>query len=186
MKRKSWLWIIVATLVSATAVAGDAALTHSQYLKILRPQIKRNQVFSFETFQADLIWGMLYLTPEVRDAIWSRETWITEKPAEIDSVIIPANKVRGTQFVIGMYAPKGAEVFDLTPETFWTLKLDQNGGEYTPVSIEPLPNSPLIKRLIPFTHHWAKLYLVTFAGDFQAPFTLRMVGALAKGVIAVK
>jgi hypothetical protein len=186
MKNKSWILILVALVVSGAALAADVATSESKYQSVIKKYIKRNQVFSFETFQADIIWGILYVTPQSREALWARESWITEKSAEIHSVILPASKVRGTQFVLGMYAPRGAETFDLTPETFWTLKLEQNGQDYTPVAIEPLPSNFLVKRLIPFTHKWAKLYLVTFAGDFEKPFTLRMVGALAKGVIDVK
>lgn len=186
MKRLSLVVMLAIMTMSSVIGAGDIASSESRYFGFIKKYVKRDQVFSFESFSADILWGVLYLTPAVRDAMWTRESWITEKSAEIHSVVLPASKVRGTQFVMGMYSPKGTEAFDLTPETFWTMKLDQNGNEYTPIAIEPLPNSPLIKRLIPFTHHWAKLYLVTFAGDFQAPFNLRMVGATAKGVIAIK
>lgn len=186
MKRNSWFLVFMALLVSGLAMASDIATSEKQYFSVIKKYIKRNQVFSFESFQADIIWGILYMTPQAREAMWTRESWITEKSAEVHSVVLPANKLRGTQFVLGMYAPKGAELFDMSPESFWTLKLEQNGQEYTPVAIEPIANSFLVKRLIPFTHHWAKLYLVTFAGDFQAPFNLRMVGALAKGLIVIK
>lgn len=182
MNRRVWMVIVIVGVLASAA--GEAAMSHSEYMSVLRSSIKRNQVYSFENFNADIVWGVLSLTPRVREAIWDREGWITEKSAEANSVIIPVNKVRGTQFVLGLYAPKGTEQFDMTPDSFWTLKLDQGGAEYTPESIEPLENTPLVKRLIPFTHHWAKLYLVTFAGDFQKPFKLRMVGATAKGVIS--
>ncbi len=183
---------IVTVMILAVMVASVTGVVHAenrdkpsyhQYTKDLRRYVKRRQEYSVETFKADLIWGALYMVPKVRKVLWDRESWITERNAEINSVILPASKVRGTQFVIGIYAPEGTEKFDLEKDTFWQLKLDQGGGEYDPISIEPLPNDVLVKRLIPFTHHWAKLYLVTFAGDFKPPFKLRMVGNSAKSVI---
>lgn len=176
------------TVMALTCAVGGTALAEGflHYYKALNRFTKRRQEYSVETFRADLLWGALYLAPKARELIWERESWITEKNAEADSKIIPASKVQGTQFVVGLYAPEGTEKFEIGPDSFWQMKLDSNGEEYTPVGIDAIPNDVLIKRLIPFTHRWAQLYLVTFAGNFAPPFKLRMVGDSAKSVITWK
>lgn len=171
--------IVLATVLASTALGGG----FFKYYKELGQYTKRRQEYSVETFRADILWGALFLTPRARGLIWERESWITEKNAEVDSKIIPAAKVQGTQFVIGLYAPEGTEKFELGKDSFWQLKLEKDGEEYTPVSIDPLPNDVLVSRLVPFTHRWANLYLVTYAGDFAPPLKLRMVGDSAKSVI---
>ncbi len=178
MVDKRWMvWGIFALVVM---IAGDswAGFTHT-----LHRHTKKQQAYSFETFRADLLWAVVYLTPEMRDALWRRETEITEKPAALESKIITAAQVRGTQFLVFMYAPEKTESFSMDKDSFWQLKLDKGDAEYLPVAIDPVENGAVIHRLISFTHKWANVYLVTFDGDFQPPFTLRMVGATAKSKI---
>lgn len=187
MTRKILIWMMLAVVsicVADTVNAGKNDVpSYYRYTQDLRRYVKRRQEYSVETFKADIIWGALYMVPSVREAVWDRESWITEKNAEVDSVILPASKVRGTQFVVGIYSPEGTEKFDTDKDSFWVMKLKKGEQESDPISIEPLPNDVLVKRLIPFTHRWAKLYLVTYAGSFQPPFTLRMVGNSAKSEI---
>lgn len=175
--------LVCAGMIDTAGATEKTVPSYHKYTQSLRRYIKRRQEYSLETFRADLIWGALYIVPQVRNVLWQRESWITERDARIDSVILPQSKVRGTQFVVGIYAPEGTDKFDMEKDSFWQLKMNKDGQEYDPISIEPLPNDVLEKRLIPFTHHWAKLYLVTYAGQFKPPFKLRMVGNSAKSVI---
>lgn len=176
-------WIVLAMVALAMSVAGNS---WADYKTILKHHTKKQQAYSFETFRANLLWAVVYVTPEMRDAFWKRETEITEKPAALESKIITASQVRGTQFLVFMYAPERTETFSMKEDSFWQLKLDKGDSESLPVGIEPIENGAIIHRMIPFTHKWAQVYLVTFSGDFQPPFTLRMVGATAKSNITFK
>ncbi|PIR21089.1 MAG: hypothetical protein COV45_02875 [Deltaproteobacteria bacterium CG11_big_fil_rev_8_21_14_0_20_47_16] len=158
----------------------------AHYYSILRKNSRDQQLYSADTFSAALMWDVVFLNPTMRNALWKYETEVMEKPAEIDSRILPASKVRGTQFIVSLYAPKNASTFSLDKNSFWSLKLDDGQSEYTPVAIEQLEKDVLFNRLIPYTYHWSKSYLVTFAGDFKLPFTLRMVGASGKSTIVWK
>lgn len=176
-------WMTVAIVVVAVMSAGNS---WAGFRNTLNHHTKKQQAYSFETFRADLLWAVVYMTPDMREAFWKRETEITEKPAALESKIITASQVRGTQFLVFMYAPEKTDTFSMDKDSFWQMKLDQGDSEYLPVAIEPVENGPLIHRMIEFTHKWARVYLVTFAGDFQRPFTLRMVGATAKSNITFK
>lgn len=178
MASKRWMVWGVAALI--LIVAGNS---WASFRNILNRHTKKQQAYSFETFRADLLWAVVYMTPDMREAFWKRETEITEKPAALDSKIITASQVRGTQFLLFMYAPENTETFSMKEDSFWQLKLDKGNEEYLPVAIDPVENGALIHRMIEFTHKWARVYLVTFDGDFKPPFTLRMVGATAKSVI---
>lgn len=182
---RSKLWICLLLVVAAAPISELAAMSYHQYMGVVKRYTKLQQEYSFETFTADLLWGLIYLVPEAKEAIWNRESWITEKPIS-ESKFLPPDKVRGTQFIIGVFAPVGTERFDLEKDTFWSMKLDMGGDEYTPVAIDPIDNNVLARRLVPFVHKWTRLYLVTFAGDFQPPFTVRMVGDSAKSEIKWK
>lgn len=173
-------WMVWGVFAVTLVVAGNA---FAGFRTILKRHTKKQQAYSFETFRANLLWAVIYMTPEMRDAFWKRETEITEKPAALDSKIITASQVRGTQFLLFMYAPENTETFSMDKDSFWQLKLDKGGTEVLPVSIEPVENGAVIHRMIEFTHKWAKVYLVTFDGDYTPPFSLRMVGATAKSVI---
>lgn len=176
-------WISVGVFALVVVVAGNS---WASFKHILHRHTKKQQAYSFETFRADLLWAVVYMTPEMRDAFWKRETEITEKPADLESKIITASQVRGTQFLLFMYAPEKTETFSMDKDSFWQLKLDKGDTEVLPVAIDPVENGAVIHRMIEFTHKWARVYLVTFDGDFQPPFTLRMVGATAKSKITFK
>lgn len=175
---------LLAALVMMMAVAAPAA--GASYKQIMRKNSRGEQRFSFETFRADLLWAVVSLNAEMCEAMWQRETDITEKPAELESRVLKASQVRGTQFLVFMYAPEGTETFTTDPNSFWQMKLDQGEVEYFPSAIEEVEQTVIMSRLFPFTHKWAKVYLVTFDGDFQPPFTLRMVGESGKSAIKWK
>lgn len=181
MTMKRWMSIGVMALM--VMLAGNS---WAGFKNTLKRHTQVQQAYSFETFRADLLWAVIYLDPEMREAFWKRETEITEKPAALDSKIITASQVRGTQFLVFMYSPEDNETFSMEKDSFWQLKLDKGESEVLPVAIEPVENGPIIHRMVTFTHKWARVYLVTFNGDTQPPFTLRMVGATAKSKIKFK
>lgn len=176
-------WMMWGGVALAVMVAGNS---WANFRDTLRHHTQKQQAYSFETFRANLLWAVVYMTPEMREAFWKYETDITEKPAALESKIIKASQVRGTQFLLFMYAPEKTETFSMKEDSFWQMKLDKGDSEVLPVAIEPIENGPIIHRMINFTHKWAEVYLVTFDGDFQPPFDLRMVGATAKSKITFK
>jgi hypothetical protein len=150
------------------------------YKRTLRAWTRQQNIYSFETLAARVLWHATYLSPEFKDtAIEKVNEWKKLPPGEmgVHAEYLMSNE-SGT-FLISIYTPRSYPSLTADTDNFWEFTLDLPTGEsLVPSSIESVRVTPREQRLFPYVNRWSKFYWVKFpASNLQAPFTLTLRSA---------
>lgn len=134
------------------------------------------EFFDLNSLRAELMWDVVLVTPDMRDARLQREAELRHiSLTEAKHVIPPDWFASGTLFYINFFAPRDARDL-LASDTYWRLELrDASGQNFTPQRISQVPITLVDRKLFPFLNRWSKTYLVQFP-QTDGPVTLILYG----------
>lgn len=153
-------WMVMGLLL--LPACSDVSHTYS---RVLHDWTRHKQAYNLNSLRAESILHAVLLTPAMREARVVREAALRGWSREaVDRILPPAWDASGTNFFVGLYAPKEFQKLALAEEDYWHLELVLPSGEVVePVGVEEVELSPVDRKLFPFLTQWSRGYFVRFA-----------------------
>lgn len=174
------VWLLLGPLLAA--VACSASQMH--YRATLRDWTRKAEVFDFHSMRAELMWNVVWITPEVREARVLREAELRNVSPSEAAEHLPSDWYGpGTRFYVGFFAPRDMKDLEAA-DGYWRFQLkDANGGSYRATAIARQEITPLDRKLFPFLTYWTKAYIVSFPEIHGPPAHLTLYGLNAKSTL---
>ncbi|HPQ80672.1 MAG TPA: hypothetical protein PLZ86_03000 [bacterium] len=158
-RRLTVLCLTAAFLLAASTAEGS-------YRGTLSSVTHRAQLYSFETFDAEIVWYGTFFDDGFRRAFIDKTVKIKHMEPHEAALFRAEQESRqesGWDFFVVMYTKKDYKKFSLEPDTIWKALLTTGSGESVrPTEIEQVPISPYLKVVYPHFNRWSKAYRVTF------------------------
>lgn len=163
------LWLIV-------MVMGVSGVAHANYRLTYNKWTRHAESFDIETAKANIIWNATYFS----------ESYVKERNKKAAKIGIDSYQPSGHEFVVQIFAPSDASLFNMTEASFWKTWLTTADGEtVSPIEIMPIPTTPLSRILYPKVDRWSKLYLVRFPTvDLGKKWSLTMKAVTAQSTLS--
>lgn len=177
---RSCAWLLLGAWL---AVVGCSA-AQRQYRSTLREWTRKAEVFDFHSMRAELMWNVVWITPEVREARVLREAELRHvSPSEAAEHLPDDWYGTGTRFYVGFFAPRDMKEIEAA-DGYWRFQLkDANGGTYRALAIARQEITPLDRKLFPFLTYWSKAYVISFPEINGPPARLTLYGLNAKSTL---
>lgn len=176
-------WWIVVVLLFLSACSD---VSHA-YGRTLRDWTRHKQAYNLNSLRAESILHAVLLTPAMREARVVREAALRGwSPETVDRILPVAWDASGTNFFVGLYAPKEFQKLALAEEDYWHLELTLPSGEVVePIGVEEVELSPVDRKLFPFLTQWSRGFFVRFAPTVdQGVLRLSLKGLNARSELA--
>lgn len=159
--KKYGRWSLVAGVLWCAACSD---VSHS-YGRVLHDWTRHKQAYNLNSLRAESILHAVWLTSAMREARVVREAALRGwSPEDVDRILPAAWSASGTNFFVGLYAPKEFQKLALAEEDYWHLELVLPSGEVVePIGVEEVELSPVDRKLFPFLTQWSRGFFVRFA-----------------------
>lgn len=156
----------VVLTIALLAAAGTAAAAEKTYRSALRQVTHNGRLFSFETWDAKIIWHATFFSGAFREAFVRRHVAVNHLD-DVEAALFAADQeqeqARGWEFFLTFYTKKEYKKFSTDYDSFWKVFLTTASGEIVkPESIDPIPITPYVQVMTPHVNRWTKAYRVTF------------------------
>ena len=178
----------VVIILAALFCCGDA---YGGYRAELTRASHNGRLFSFETWDAKLIWHATFFSDRFRqsyDEEYAGVNHMDEAEAAQFFASEERRQANGWDFFISFYTKKDYKKFSTDSDTFWSIRLTTASGEVVKATeIEAIPVSPY--QLVMFRHlnRWSKAYRVTFPKvDLGDEFTVTIESVVGESSLKWK
>lgn len=175
--------ILIALSLSGVAWAG--------YYWELGKATRSGRLYSFETWDVNLMWHATFFNDNFRQAYEKRYA-AKNHMDDAEKVFYVSEQERiqdsAWEFFISFYVKKDYKKFSMEADSFWHIHITAaDGTKIDPIEIESIPITPYVKVMHPFLTRWSKAYRVRFPkvglGD---EFSLSLESVVGKSTLTWK
>ncbi len=175
--------------VTLSAFADDVP----SFKKVLKKYHRHGEHFNFSTFHDNITWDVVYKSAEFREAAaykYAKDYRLSDSELKAKLIEEEQAALKGPEFIVLVYTySKSWNNFD-APDSVWKLRLEGEGKQFDPVSIQEFKPTPLDTSLYPYYDPWIKSYSVLFPVEAYAvlneQFTLSAFGVKGKNTLRWK
>lgn len=150
-----------------------------QYNQALRKWTRKANNYSFETFDARILFRATYLSPGFRQAAKNKiDEWMHVAQDDFIPDVHYLEDVEEGDFFVSVYVLPGYPLLNSKGERFWEFRLElPDGQKIDPTLIQSVSVTEREKRLFPYVDRWSRVYYVKFpVTALVPPFTLALRG----------
>jgi len=175
LRNLSILIVLLSLIVSV-----GCTKTYRNYSKTLRDYTETKRIYSFDNFDAKIVWSATYLAPDFVLAAKERINELKKLGDSPSGVFVDYLVYdKPGEFLIAVYLPKGYPAINAQTDDFWQFTLDTATGKtIPPSSIETVEVTPREQKLFPYLSRWSVFYKVKFPVEYlERPFSLALRSA---------
>lgn len=176
--------------VCALSAFVSVAQAGRSYRSVLGDWTRSDHIYTWDNFEARLIWHATYESPSFREAKVEKYTHLYELQGEELLRYVSQEEEEGRKFdvfILSVYAGSN-QWYDFGRDTsLWRLVLETNDGKRRVAdSLHEITQTQVERALFPHADKWSKLYEVKFpkiVGPETKTVTLKMVGVPADSTL---
>lgn len=177
--------------VMAVALCLFSSTASATYFTEIRKATRNHRVFSFTTWDANIIWHATFFSDHFRQVFIDRfieRKYLDDYEAEKFTREQQLRQGAGWDFFITMYTKKDYKKFSIDEDSFWKIHLTTESGQrVNPIEIEAVAITPYEKVMYPHIQRWSKAYRVTFPkADIGSEFELTLESIIGKSTLKWK
>lgn len=177
--------------IAALLLTVDLPAKEPSYEKILKQWTRRDQVYSWDNFEARMIWNATYLSDDFRSAQRRKMDALYEWSDEELSLNIRRDAEesrRADVFIVSIYAGSSDWPEVGKDDGRWRIVLETDGARVVENDkFERIPVTQIERTLYPYLDKWSELYRVSFPKAIRGgSFRLRLTGIPARSELVWK
>lgn len=187
-----WVLLMVVPIASWGSHSTDRSY-HKNYKRILKEWTRDDESYSWDGFEARLVWYATYFSSDFREAKVDRYAklyQLTEDEVDQMKTKEMAENEKYDCFFVSIYAGSRVHPDIGKNRSLWKLVLETSEGYIVEPEIwEEIPKDQVTRTLFPYIDRWSRLFEVKFPkriNSSTARAKLKMVGVPADSMLEWK
>lgn len=173
-------------LISTFVFLVSSCVAPLSYRRSLRQWTRHDNLYSYETLAAEILWHATYLSPEYQATARAKvNEWKKLEPYDMSAQASYLMENEPGTFLVSIYLPRSYPSITENADNFWEFTLNLPSGEaLVPSSIKSVRITPREERLFPYVNRWSSFYEIKFpVGNLDRPFALVLRSAGATSIL---